>query len=402
MGGSSSFLPEPVTTTCLGRRGSPHFRVGVAEVPGYRAEMEDAHCIVLEESGALCGVFDGHAGDTCSSWLAERLPVAFRRAAPQFERLPPQTIVDLCLALDSEYICERYVPPGGSTAAFLLASVSSPASSEAGFACQLQVCNVGDSRVLIGRAGHCLFATKDHKPDLPMERARIEAAGGTVDIGRVDGKLALSRAFGDPDWKDNHGRPVLEQKVIACPDVEDLDVVAGDYAVIACDGMFEASVTSEEVVRVAGELLSHLDDCALVAASLCKLALDRGSQDNVSVMVIQFGIDGRDVAAASGANEFVPGPYRVYDDGAYFDSYNAAARHAQLTVAAAYEMRYDLIRRALAGEETLLRYVAGPSPTATLNRELAKYGPGPPPDAPGPARTDWFLNHLTVMCRETR
>lgn len=32
-----------------------------------------------------------------------------------------------------------------------------------------------------------------------------------------------------------------------------------------------------------GELLSHLDDCALVAASLCKLALDRGSQDNVSV-----------------------------------------------------------------------------------------------------------------------
>jgi len=35
----------------------------------------------------------------------------------------------------------------------------------------------------------------------PMERARIEAAGGTVDIGRVDGKLALSRAFGDPDWK---------------------------------------------------------------------------------------------------------------------------------------------------------------------------------------------------------
>ena len=47
------------------------------------------------------------------------------------------------------------------------------------------------------------FATKDHKPDDPEETKRIEGSGGFVSlppqtyIPRVNGQLALSRAFGD-------------------------------------------------------------------------------------------------------------------------------------------------------------------------------------------------------------
>ena len=50
---------------------------------------------------------------------------------------------------------------------------------------------------------HVKFATKDHKPDDPEETKRIEASGGFVTlppktyIPRVNGQLALSRAFGD-------------------------------------------------------------------------------------------------------------------------------------------------------------------------------------------------------------
>lgn len=80
--------------------------------------------------------------------------------------------------------------------------------------------NIGDSRAVLARLNPgisynipCFLAnfeyllldetfstitlSHDHKPTDQKERDRIVAAGGMVQIGRVDGQLALSRAFGD-------------------------------------------------------------------------------------------------------------------------------------------------------------------------------------------------------------
>lgn len=43
--------------------------------------------------------------------------------------------------------------------------------------------------------------TEDHKPVDAEERQRIEAAGGFVAGGRVDGSLNISRALGDQKFK---------------------------------------------------------------------------------------------------------------------------------------------------------------------------------------------------------
>ena len=51
------------------------------------------------------------------------------------------------------------------------------------------------------------------------EVARIQAAGGKVMDGRVDGGLALSRAFGDYEYKMRSDLPPFRQKVSALPDV---------------------------------------------------------------------------------------------------------------------------------------------------------------------------------------
>ena len=48
---------------------------------------------------------------------------------------------------------------------------------------------------------------QDHKPNDTGERERIESAGGCVSMKRVDGDLAVSRALGDFQYKNDRLLP---------------------------------------------------------------------------------------------------------------------------------------------------------------------------------------------------
>lgn len=69
------------------------------------------------------------------------------------------------------------------------------------------------------------------------EKARICAAGGFVDFGRVNGNLALSRAIGDFEFKKSVDLSPEQQIVTAFPDVVAHSITDDDeFLVIACDG----------------------------------------------------------------------------------------------------------------------------------------------------------------------
>lgn len=58
--------------------------------------------------------------------------------------------------------------------------------------------NSGDSRAIIAQTNKKVFPlSEDHKPNNLGEMQRIQAAGHSVMMDRVDGELALSRAIGD-------------------------------------------------------------------------------------------------------------------------------------------------------------------------------------------------------------
>jgi len=63
--------------------------------------------------------------------------------------------------------------------------------------------NAGDSRTVLCKAGTAVDLSKDHKPDDPIESARIYKADGFIEESRVNGMLALSRALGDFEYKNN-------------------------------------------------------------------------------------------------------------------------------------------------------------------------------------------------------
>jgi protein phosphatase 1A len=66
--------------------------------------------------------------------------------------------------------------------------------------------SLGDSLAVLCRSGTPLQLTTQHRvygpgPDAAAEIDRVEAAGGWVVDGRVCNVLAVSRAFGDPEFK---------------------------------------------------------------------------------------------------------------------------------------------------------------------------------------------------------
>ncbi|XP_076935198.1 putative protein phosphatase 2C 51 [Bidens hawaiensis] len=156
---------------------------------------------------------------------------------------------------------------------------------------EVLVGNVGDSRVILC-SGYAEQLTHDHHPDRDDERARIEGAGGFVldwDVPRVNGILAVSRAIGDVSLK-RYG-------VIAEPEVVSWrNITAKDkYLVVASDGVFE-SLTPENVCQLiededTQENVSSYDRFPFLpsfslANCIVKTALERGSTDNLSAIVV--------------------------------------------------------------------------------------------------------------------
>lgn len=105
---------------------------------------------------------------------------------------------------------------------------------------KLYVANAGDSRCMVATKGDAIFLSEDHKPDNKEEKDRIENAGGEVFEGRINGRLNLSRALGDFDYKDNEQLSSREQLVIALPDVKVWNLSADDeFLLLGCDGIWE-------------------------------------------------------------------------------------------------------------------------------------------------------------------
>lgn len=73
--------------------------------------------------------------------------------------------------------------------------------------------NAGDSRCVLGTCNSFKAMSEDHKPNNELEQKRIELAGGRVQWKRIDGDLAVSRGFGDFQYKTRKDLGPAEQMV---------------------------------------------------------------------------------------------------------------------------------------------------------------------------------------------
>ena len=101
-----------------------------------------------------------------------------------------RTLRDAFMKTDRQFLSTASTPEHGSTATTVLLMGQ-----------RLYCANVGDSRTVLCRNFKIVPLSHDHKPTRPGEAKRIKDAGGYIIANRVMGELAVSRAFGDANFK---------------------------------------------------------------------------------------------------------------------------------------------------------------------------------------------------------
>ena len=264
--------------------------------------------------GTYFGLFDGHGGELCVDFVHKQLHTAIQHEldaragalggppAGAAGVLPPvgrafaqaaeAAIVAAFRALDARYLAlaRRKFARGGTTALLSFVYGSRPEDAH------LVLANLGDCRAVLCRGGRAHALTADQKPGVKAERRAIEQRGGQVvmlgETWRVCTSssvgynfqsvmrsfLAVSRAFGDPEFKDP---PVVS----ATPEVDVVALGPEDlFMVLACDGVWDV-LTNEEVVDLAAR---HPGDPRRAAALIVKEAERKQSADNITATVVQF------------------------------------------------------------------------------------------------------------------
>eukprot|EP01051_Picozoa_sp_SAG22_P004888 SAG22_NODE_275_length_13171_cov_11.640606_8_plen_341_part_00 len=207
------FGADGAVTICECRR----FECGVAETRGVRPTMED--CMTIHgnfrgsEDEDFFGVFDGHGGQLVAEYAGMHLSADLQQALAD---LPPSTTGGGSGAgVSAAKMSAAWTAACGELNRRLRSEVNGHANQRGSTAVcalvhqrELHVANIGDSRAVLCRGpdGVAERLSVDHKPGTPDEKARIEALGGWVTGGgggpdagpaRLDGRLAVSRAFGD-------------------------------------------------------------------------------------------------------------------------------------------------------------------------------------------------------------
>ncbi|GAB2218095.1 hypothetical protein Droror1_Dr00001313 [Drosera rotundifolia] len=310
--------------TCI-RGGRPEMEDAVAVMPSFQKVpikmfVKDTELDVgrtLSQTMHFYGVYDGHGGAEVANYCRDHLHFAMANEieslkgefhkghSGHWEEELEKCFMRCFLKADAEVGMVRRGDAGtdnGESEADLepIAPETVGSTAVVAVVCSthIMVANSGDSRAVLSRGKTPMPLSIDHKPNRVDELERIESGGGKViqwNGFRVYGVLAMSRSIGDR---------YLKPWIIPDPEVMCVPRTKEDECIIlASDGLWDV-MTKEEVCDAARRriLLWHkkngtvsetsgkgADPAAQAAAEyLTKLALQKGSNDNISVIVVDL------------------------------------------------------------------------------------------------------------------
>ncbi|CAM8892574.1 unnamed protein product [Rhodiola kirilowii] len=222
-------------------------------------------------------LFDGHGGKHAAEFACQHLP-RFIAEDEDFPREIKRAIASAFLHTDTAFAeaCSLNSTIGSGTTALAALVVGR----------SLVVANAGDCRAVLSRKGKAIEMSRDHKPACSIERLRIEACGGYVDDGYLNGQVNVARAIGD--WhmeglKDMEGGPLTAEPELMTKELTKDD----EFLILGCDGLWDV-FRSQNAVDFARRRLQEHNDPAMCSKDLVNEALKRNSSDNLAVVVVCF------------------------------------------------------------------------------------------------------------------
>ncbi len=273
----------------------PHLQVGVAHAQGYRPTQEDVHIACSGKIGVgkpfhydLFGIVDGHGGDATAKFvkahLQEEIEKALLRHDIRFDMYrgqPTQSDRDVWRALKEAFVqldarIAREIGDHSGAAAVITLRIGS----------SLWTANLGDCRAVLKAGDETIQLSVDAKPNMPRFKNGIEKRGGFVEeiqgVPRINGILGCARAFGDKALRGSRSHYVVSPR----PKITKVDLGAYQgrplHLIHACDGVWDVA-TSFDAASIVGT-----QDPEKAAAAIVRAALNSGSTDNCSALVVRL------------------------------------------------------------------------------------------------------------------
>ncbi|KFV97399.1 PREDICTED: protein phosphatase 1K, mitochondrial [Fulmarus glacialis] len=281
-------IDEPILLPPSIKYGKPIPKVSLANVGcashiGKRKENEDRfNYAQLTEDVLYFAVYDGHGGaaaaDFCDKYM-EKYIKEFLAEEQNLENVLNKAFLEINKAYErhAHLSADATLMNSGTTATVALLRDG----------IELVVASVGDSRALLCRKGKAMKLTIDHTPERKEEKERIRKCGGFVawnSLGQphVNGRLAMTRSIGDLDLK-NRG-------VIAQPETKRVQLHHADdsFLVLTTDGI-NFIVNSQEIC----DFINQCHDPAVAAHVVTEQAMQFGTEDNSTVVIVPFGAWGK-------------------------------------------------------------------------------------------------------------
>lgn len=283
---------------------------GAWSITGRRKAQEDAFLLhevhdTRDRSILLAGVLDGHLGAAASRFAQRELPLVFSTALNLGGDTPVKELLENswnqvsdsyrsgCIA--GEQCVAEYDPKEGALMAYTGGRDAVAGTTACLFALDKQTghlvaLNCGDSRgIVIDANGRLVFQTADHTPETEIERLTLGQEQGldysipkckfgrwSLEVGEYD--YAVARSLEGPF--------ATSKGLTSEADCAQLEALPGISVVVATDGFWEV-IGSDEACKIVHKLKGEEKTSAGdTAKALCSRAYEKGTSDNVSVVVL--------------------------------------------------------------------------------------------------------------------